>query len=227
MTNLNFDITFRHNKTGEYLTLPVLPIDGKIVYNYGDTKAVEADVTELGNIEFPLGTELDSLTISAFFPGKHDPGYTRVRPTKLSQPLSYDKKMLDWKAQRHSIQVIIPGANINSRMYIASYVPEHGRGRLGHIYYTLVLREYREVKAERVSPTAGTTVTKKAAPAARTPVPTKKAPLTYTVRAGDSLTIIAKRYKITDWYNKLYLPNKKVIGLNPDNLQIGVKLVLP
>ncbi|MCM3789420.1 LysM peptidoglycan-binding domain-containing protein [Domibacillus indicus] len=226
MNKLNFDITFRHNKTGEYLTLPVLPIDGKITYNYGDTRAVEADIVELGSVEFPLGTELDSMTISSFFPGKHDPGIVRVRPTKLSKPLSYQEKFLEWKKMRNSIQVIIPAAGINSRMYISSYVPDHGRGRLGHIFYTLELREYREVKAEKVSPIAGT-VKKKATPKTRTPVPAKKMPQTYTVKVGDSVTLIAKKFKIADWYRMLYLPNRKVIGPNPDNLKVGVKLVIP
>ena len=52
----------------------------------------------------------------------------------------------------------------------------------------------------------------------------KEESITYTVKKGDSLSSIAKKYNTT--WQKIYNDNKKVIGANPDVIKVGQKLVI-
>jgi murein DD-endopeptidase MepM/ murein hydrolase activator NlpD len=51
--------------------------------------------------------------------------------------------------------------------------------------------------------------------------------VTYTVKAGDSLSKIAKALDVPGGWAALYNLNKDVIGGNPDVIQVGMKLKLP
>lgn len=48
---------------------------------------------------------------------------------------------------------------------------------------------------------------------------------TYTIKRGDTLSEIAKKYNTT--WEKLHKLNAKVIGTNPNAIQIGTVLILP
>lgn len=48
---------------------------------------------------------------------------------------------------------------------------------------------------------------------------------TYTIKAGDTLTSIGKKYGVS--WQKIYEANKKVIGSNPDLIKAGTKIKIP
>ena len=61
---------------------------------------------------------------------------------------------------------------------------------------------------------------------------TKKGPgkRTYVVKRGDTLSEIAQKYYghgTSKYYMKIYNANKKVIGSNPNKIQVGMKLIIP
>jgi len=59
------------------------------------------------------------------------------------------------------------------------------------------------------------------------PAPAHKAtPQVYVVRSGDSLGLIANRFRLNGWTG-LYNLNKAVIGPDPDVIKPGQKLVIP
>lgn len=222
----SFDITLKNTRTGKSVLIPVLPTDGKLTYNYGDTKAQGAEIINLGSVDFPNGVDLDSVHWSAFFPARYDPGYCQT--SKLSKPLSYEATLKSWKAARDPIQFIVPAAKINKRMYIKSYVPDYGKGAEGDIYYSIELVEYKAIKPVKIKIDTGTL--KKKPPAARPPIPKKPTPKYYVVKKGDWLIKIAKKHKIKNWRSNLYVPNKKPkgpLGPNPDLIYPGQKLKLP
>lgn len=55
-------------------------------------------------------------------------------------------------------------------------------------------------------------------------IPTAAKVVTYTVKAGDNLSSIAKKYNTT--WQKIYNDNKSVIGSNPNVIKAGQKLVI-
>jgi LysM repeat protein len=50
-------------------------------------------------------------------------------------------------------------------------------------------------------------------------------PVTYTVKSGDSLARIAPKYHLT--WQSLYCDNKKLIGSNPNVINLGEKILIP
>jgi nucleoid-associated protein YgaU len=75
-----------------------------------------------------------------------------------------------------------------------------------------------------VPPSTGAPAGVPAPVAASTPVPPTAAPtpevLTYVVKPGDNLTVIAAWFKLNG-YEGLYLANKDVIGANPNLIRPG------
>ncbi|MFD3780236.1 LysM peptidoglycan-binding domain-containing protein, partial [Streptomyces sp. NPDC058612] len=68
----------------------------------------------------------------------------------------------------------------------------------------------------------------KAVPAAPMPAPAAKKKRTYTVRPGDSLSLIARRELGNEGrWRELYAVNKGVVGSNPDLIRPGMVLTLP
>ncbi|MFI6286191.1 transglycosylase family protein [Streptomyces sp. NPDC051018] len=49
----------------------------------------------------------------------------------------------------------------------------------------------------------------------------------HTVRAGDTLSAIAVRYRVTGGWQALYEANRDVIGSSPDRLAVGMMLAIP
>jgi hypothetical protein len=227
MPKINYDITIQDRVTGDYYLVPVLPIDGKIVPEYGETKADAVDIVNLGTVEFPTGADLDTISWYSFFPARHDPGYVRAIPTRLSKPMSYSGRFKYWLKKKTPLQIIIPAVGVNTRMYLSKYTPEHGEGAEGDVYYTAEFRQYHHLTPRKIS-TSTKNISKKPTPAARPAAPSKTTKAkTYTVKKNETLTGIAKALKIKDWRKNLYEPNKKVIGNNPNNIKAGMVLKLP
>ncbi|MHA5051623.1 transglycosylase family protein [Streptomyces sp. SD15] len=49
----------------------------------------------------------------------------------------------------------------------------------------------------------------------------------YAVKAGETLTSIARKYQVKGGWKALYEANKKIIGPSPDRLNTGTLLVIP
>jgi LysM repeat protein len=220
-------LTIKDEKTGKYYVIPVLP--EKIEYAEGDKQAQTVNIIDLGDVDFLSGTALDSMGWSSFFPGRYDAGYVSLAsPLK---PNSYKDLFKGWKDNGTPLRVISPEAGISQPVYLASFNWDL-RGFEGDIYYVVNFKERRTIKPVQLT-VNGTKPTPKPAattPAKRTAVPKPPAPKYYIVVSGDYLTKIAKKYGISDWRNKLYLPNKAPngpLGSNPSLLYPGQKLKLP
>lgn len=228
MNSIDFTITLRNNRTGEYLQLPVLPLDGKLTYGYGSTQTVSTSILGIGTVDFPSGEDLDSVSFSSFFPARYDGSYCTT--SSLHTPGYYERTFLNWKAKKDSIQFIVPAAGINTPMFIRSYTPDHGLGAEGDIYYNVEFLEYKTIKPIKIKSGTTTVQTKKKTATSRPAAAKKSKPKTYTVKAGDYLTKIAKKYKIKNWRKDLYEPNRKPkgpLGPDPDDITPGMKLKLP
>lgn len=77
-----------------------------------------------------------------------------------------------------------------------------------------------ETAKPSVTPTPTSTP---AAPAATAPAP--KPPITYVVKRGDSLSVIAAWFKLHG-YGALYDANKSVVGDNPNLIYAGQRLTI-
>lgn len=220
---LNVGIAIKDTEKGVYYSFPVLP--STIQYTNGDTLTHSLTVVDLGTVEVPNGRDVDSFTFTSEFPARYDAGYFVIGPAIAKKPMEYKTALEDLKEREVVVQLIIPVLGINKAMYIASFNPEF-KGFEGDIGFSISFREYRVARPQKLR-TGGTAPPKgKKSPAARPAAAAKAIPKTYTVKSGDTLTGIAKKLGIKDWRARIYEPNKKLIGTNPNNLKVGQVLKL-
>jgi LysM repeat protein len=202
----------------DYLLLPVIP--PKVAYNEGETLAGSADIVNLGTVDFPQGNDLEEIGWDSFFPARYDTYCSG--PVDMS-PLAWKDTILAWKDSRTPIRLIITKCDLNKLFYIKSFNWSY-EGAEGDIYYSIGFREYIDPQPKQV-PAGSTTITdpSKKTPAERTGV-NKKVPTEYTVKQGDSLYSIAKKYGLQ--WRDIYAKNRSVIGPNAAKLKAGQVLKL-
>jgi nucleoid-associated protein YgaU len=90
-----------------------------------------------------------------------------------------------------------------------------------------MLKEHKKLAPKKVTPGGTVPAQGKKTAAERPAAPKASTGKTYTVKSGDTLTLIAKKLGIKDWRNGLYLPNKGVIGSDPNKIIAGQVLRIP
>ena len=97
-------------------------------------------------------------------------------------------------------------------------------GDVGTYQYSITLKEYREITIRQVNVLNQNAEVEKG----QTRVDNTVKPKTYTVKSGDCLWNIAKKYYSNgSEYKKIYEANKKIIGGNPNLIYAGQILTLP
>lgn len=216
------------NKTIK-LRIPVLPSEPIVVNTSGSY--AEYDILDLGPVKVPNGTELEEVSFSSFFPGEQLKDYKFMRGS-WQKPSTYHNMLDYWRKNGSDVQVLITGTTVNKTMRISKYDYEFS-GPFGSVYYKLTFFTARDpvitsttVKKKTTTKTTGT---------ARTTKKTK----THTVKKGDCLWNIAKKYygNGAKW-TTIYKANKTVIenrakkagkkSSNNGNLIFpGTKLTIP
>lgn len=220
MKNKKVSISIRELSTGTYYKVPVLPEE--IAYSFGDATHDSVTVVDLGAVDFHSGNELDSFGWSSFFPARYDPNYCST--ADLLTPLEYQKLLERWKTTGARLQLICSAAGINKTMVLYSFKPVF-RGFEMDMYYQVDFKEKRTIKPVKVDLGAIMSQQKKQGAESRESAPDKTKPGTYTVKAGDTLTRIAKANGVTPW-RTIYEKNKKLIGTDPGAIKVGQVLTL-
>lgn len=215
-------ITLRDNRTGEYVHIPVIP--SRVEYQEGDAMVDSVKILNLGNIDFHNGVDLDTMGWTSFFPARHDAGYVKIAGDKLKDPKDYRDIINEWKKTGQPLQLIIPVVDINVTMYVASFIWDlHGFEK--DIHYTLSLKQHREIRPKQYNTDTGTIEDpNNLAMQDRQAIPEQAKENPYTVKSGDTLTLVAKRNG-TDWQT-IYDNNRDMIGDDPNNIQPGQELVV-
>lgn len=214
-------ISLRDMDKGTYLVVPVTP--STLSYQDGSTISTTVQILNVGDIDIPVGVALDTISWSSFFPARYDPSYCST--DRLLKPTEYRNRLSSWKENQSALQVIIPSASLNKRVYLADFSWEFGAGFEGDLYYSLTFREHKQFKPKQLTPDGDTPPPKgKKQAADRAAAPSKAAPKTYTVKSGDSLSLIGKKLGIN--WNTIYTKNKALIGPNPGKIKPGQVLKL-
>lgn len=143
-------ITIKDTKNNVYIQVPVVPE----TIDYGDGNAITdtVKVINLGNVEFPSGVELDTISWNSFFPGRYDASYCAL--ANIKTPVEYRNWFSTWKDESIILQVVIPAFDINKTMKVQSFTWK-GQGFEGDINYSVTFKEYKVVVPRQVS-TGGT-----------------------------------------------------------------------
>ena len=213
---------------GVELRLPVNPEANEYEspFEYDDY-----EVEALGEVTTVKRRGLRTYTLSSFFPRDYNPTYCEY--SDFPSPQNCINRIEEMRNKREPVQYIVTGeGGVNLQVTIRNLsVRAEPFGNPGDIYYTLELKEFRDVKVTVVD-TSKPATAKKGTTASRPASSAKPAATakSYTVKKDDSLWKIAAQKSIygsgSQW-RKIYDANKKVIGADPNKLKVGTKLVIP
>ncbi|MBW9158869.1 LysM peptidoglycan-binding domain-containing protein [Clostridium tagluense] len=205
----------------EKLQLPVPPP------NYSIKRALDNTVIKvegIGEVSFIGKSKLAEIPpIKTFFPNQI---YTFCEYSDFPTPKECTDLIEKWRLSGKPIRYLVTDA-INIECTIESF--EHGeQDGTGDVYFSLELKEYRRIILEVVSPSISvTTKATKATTATKATVaqrPTKTVAKKYTVKAGDTLSAIAKKqYGDSSKYTLIASKNKLK---NPNLIKVGQVLIL-
>lgn len=181
------------------ITIPVNP--EKISYK-ANVRFQEYDIINTGPANIPSGKELSYVGWECFFPGES----LRKQPfvKKYTDPHTLRNQIEYWRKSGKKVKVAISTTPINMYCYVNTYEESH-EGSNGNIYYTIEFVSAVDVKVETVKKKKGKTSGKKRNSK-------RSGAKTYTVKKGDCLWNISKKFykKSSDW-KKIYKANKSTI----------------
>ena len=181
---------------------PILP-SAINVQDYAITN--DSNITGLGDVTVFGGKGLRTIEISSFFPNPkrkyHFVSYT-------DYPKQYDcvSKIKKWMDKGKVLRFIVTGTEINFQVRITDFEYSEQDGTRD-VYFTINLKEYRKIKISSTTPKKKKTDNKDRTDTKETDNKPKQK--TYTVKSGDTLYDIAKKYygKGSD-YKKIIEKNK-------------------
>lgn len=212
------------------LQFPVSPETLKIDSPYGVNKVNVAHKGEFTQVGF---RGLKSIEFSSFFPQHYNETYCTYKFKK--GPDWHRHRIEAYRDKRKPLYFVVPALRISMKVLIESFEYEYRGGQDRDIYFTIKLVQYKEppntlLKKKKggtaKKPGASKSTGKKSTRAKKTTNTVKKGQ-THTVKTGETLAKIAKKYYgDTKKWRDIYELNKKKIGNNPNNIKVGVKLVI-
>ncbi len=215
------------------LRIPVLPSEYTVQSSQNNQSV---DINTLGEVDLAGKRTLQSISFSSFFPKRYDPSYCSYRNVKSP---SSCVKLVEKLKRAGTLRLLITGTPIRLRCRIESFEWSEQDGT-GDIYYTLTFKEHRGVSVSTstvvtlseleqanasTSDIEGATITG-VSDSPRTE-PETASGTTYTVKAGDSLSTIARQLTGSADWKAIYEQNKDAIGANPNMITDGMTLTIP
>lgn len=202
----------KHGDSGA-LQLPVKPTEFNVTVAHRNTVV---NVIQLGDINLMGRTGLREISLSSFFPAVD---YNFSVNTGRKQPITCVNLLDSWRKSGKPVRVIITDL-LNMEATIESFTWGE-RDATCDIYYTLALKEYKKIKTTQATGSVGKSSTRE------TKAPESSSGKTYTVKNGDCLWNIAKKfYGNGSQYTKIYNANKNIIK-NPNIIYAGQVIKIP
>lgn len=218
--SIKYQMWLTYNAEKEKIQLPVLPESFQVS---NGSKNDSVNVVGLGEIVIMQSRPALQFSWSSFFPATKFPG---IQVSSITKPLTLVQKINEWKASKKPVHLIVTACGVDLFATIEDFSYSEEGGDPGTYQYSIKLKEYREitVRQVKVNIPKQTATVKKEEPRVDNTVQ----PKTYTVKSGDCLWNISKKYYGSGaQYTKIYNANKGVIGGNPNLIYPGQVLTIP
>jgi LysM repeat protein len=222
---------FNYDNDKKVYVVPMLPEKIKITVK-GKTTSI--DIDRFGEIIHKGKREGMVISFSSFFPATYGSNYCACLKKEFRKPSSWHKWMISLQNASKPCHFVLENAPFAINIYadITSYTGTEEGGDVGTISYSVELKEHRTPEIKTYKKTSKTKKTTSSGKRTNNKSKTK----TYTVKKGDTLQKIARKYKTTS--SKLYKKNKTVIekaakkhGKSSSNkgwwIYPGTKLAIP
>ena len=192
-------------KTSDGIRIPWLPADIKV--ETGGTRLVTHEIMNVGDVDIPNGTNLLKVSWSSTFPSKTRKGTIPFLRGSLKDPKTYVNKLESWRKNGTKLKVMVTNSPINYDVYIEKFT-HNLSGGYGDITYEISLLQRREIVVKSVPRTS--------IPSSKSKIKTSSSSssktITYTIKKGDTLWAIAKKYLgAGSKWKTIYNQNKTII----------------
>lgn len=218
------DVYITQIQSGSRLALSMLPEMVKIKTS---GKFQTYDIINIGEIKIPKGEKLTAISWDAIMPGRSRMTASYVKTQHWQPPNMLISTLNGWRKKGDKLRLMITETVINLDVYINDFSPQpqggHGDYKYGISFAEakdIMIYTVNELGVKPTSPTNTNTNTnvRPAAPKA----------ITYTVKRGDCMWNIAKRFLgAGNRYMEIYNANRNVIGSNPALIYPGQVLTIP
>jgi len=213
-----YQMWLTYNGGTEKIRFPVLP---EIINIKKGSANKSVSIAGLGEVVIKQDPAAAVISFSCFFPATPFPG---VQFEKLTPPKTIAAKIDAWKNCEKPVQFLVTGTEINLFCDINFFDYYEKAGDVGTIHYSIMLKEYREVKARQIKIENTKAVLPASAPAR---VDNRAPEKTHTVVKGDTLWAIAKKHLGNGArYSEIASLNSDIVK-NPSLIHIGWVLRLP
>lgn len=208
-------------RRGGTFRFPVLPEKVSISYGSNNDKLL---VCGIGEVTIIQDSEAAIIKFSSFFPPDY---FSGCNYKDIPNPKKARNRILSMMDNGKPARFTITGG-LGVSMYctIESFDTYEQGGDPGTIYFTLKLKEYREVNVRQIKINLSTKKAQIGANSSRTD--SSSLGQTYTVKKGDCLWNIAKKYYGNgNKYTTIYNVNRSIIGGNCNLIKPGQVLTIP
>lgn len=199
------DIKLKPAGSGGVFVFPALP--EKIKGSYS-TAYQSFDIISKGNLKTPKGMNVSTFSWEGEFFGASKRNEPIVRKNAWKDPASCVRTLTNYMKQGKVLNLIVTDTWINEDVTISSFTAA-SYGAYGNIRYSIELAVKQPLQIYNTNEMKIATFTKKTTPRSTATKPTQRK---YTVKQGDTLWGIARKYygKGTQW-QKIYNANKSTI----------------
>lgn len=199
---------FNYDNDKKVYVVPVLPEKIKVTVK-GQTTSI--DIDKFGEVLHKGKRDAITISFTSFFPALYGANYCSCLKKEFKEPKKWHSWMIALENAANPCHFVLEGSPFAINMYadITSYSGTEEGGDVGTITYTVELKEHRK-------PTVSTYKKKAKKPAKKTNsgkrTNNKAKTRTYTIKKGDCLWNIAKKYYGSgSQYTKILNANKSVL----------------